>query len=582
MSSETIERPVESAPARWVRCAGCGAVLYARRISRELGVCPECGHHHRLTADERIRGLLDEGSVVELDHDPADGDPLGFTDTVAYPARRAAARAKTGLREAVVCVRGRVEGRPVVLAVMDFRFLGGSLSGAVGELITRAGEEALRRREPFVIVSASGGARMQEGPLSLMQMAKTSELIGRLDAAGVLVVSIVTDPTFGGVAASYATLADVIIAEPGARLGFAGPRVIEQTIRRPLPAGFQTAEFLLSRGLIDAVHPRAELRARLASLLAVTAAAGESTVDGLTDTLPGTARRGSDGGRELGAGVRAVEADGVVRDPGALPEVDPWIAVRGARDIARPTAADYLGRICSEFVELRGDRLGKDCPAVLGGIGLFDGAPVMVIGIRKGHTAAELGAADFGMASPAGYRKAARLMRLAAKLDIPVITLIDTPGAAPGLEAEENGQAYAISDSIRLMAGLPVPTVAVITGEGGSGGALALATADRVLMFAGAVYSVISAEGCAAILFGDASLAPDAARALRVDARQLLELGIVDGVIPEPDGGTQSDHDAAARALRAALTGALRELRALDKETLTRRRHTCFRSFAAD
>lgn len=556
MSSQTVERATGGEAARWLRCAGCGTVLYARRVERELGVCPDCGHHHRLAAAERIRGLLDEGSVVPIEADLVDADPLNFTDRVAYPDRRAAARAATGLREAVVCARGTVDGHPAVLAVMDFRFLGGSLGGAVGELITRAGEVALRRREPFVIVSASGGARMQEGPLSLMQMAKTSQLIGRLDAAGVLVVSIVTDPTFGGVAASYVTLADVIIAEPGARLGFAGPRVIEQTINRPLPPGFQTAEFLMAHGLIDAVHPRAELRARLASLLAVTGRAG--------------APRSS-----------TMDSDGVVRDLEALPEVDPWVAVRDARDITRPTAADYLGRLCSDFVELRGDRLGKDCPAILGGLGLLDGEPVMVIGVRKGHSAAELTAADFGMASPAGYRKAARLMRLAEKLGVPVVTLIDTPGAAAGIEAEEHGQAYAISENIRLMAGLGVPTVAVITSEGGSGGALALATADEVLMFGGAVYSVISAEGCAAILFGDAAKAPVAARAMRVDARQLLDLGIVDGVIPEPDGGTQADHDAAARSLRTALTAVLRRLREQDPDVRSRRRYERFRAFAA-
>ena len=171
-------------------------------------------------------------------------------------------------------------------------------------------------------------------------------------------------------------------------------------------------------------------------------------------------------------------------------------------------------------------------------------------------------------------------MRLAEKLGIPVVTLIDTPGAAPGVEAEEHGQAYAISDNIRLMAGLGVPTVAVITGEGGSGGALALATADEVLIFRGAVYSVISAEGCAAILFGDAAKAPIAARALRVDARQLLGLGIVDGVIPEPDGGTQADHDAAARSLRTALSAALSRLRALDPDARSRCRYERFRAFA--
>lgn len=550
------EAACAASPPNWRLCRGCGALVYGRRLARNLLVCPECDHHHPMTARERIDVLLDDGSTEFLEVDLADGDPLGFTDRIDYPQRRAQARARTGMAEAVLCATGTVEGTPAVLAVMDFRFLGGSLSSAVGELITRAGELALARHVPFVMVSASGGARMQEGVLSLMQMVKTSQLLGRLDAAGVLTVSVITDPTFGGVAASYATLADVIIAEPRARLGFAGPRVIEQTIRKPLPEGFQTAEFLMSHGLVDMLCPRAELRTRLASVL-----------------------RLARGGLPSPASVR--DADPVIRESGELAEVDAWTAVQTARNIRRPTAADYIGRICTEFVELQGDRLTGDCLAILGGLGMLADRPVVLIGVQKGHTAAELMARNFGMASPAGYRKSARLMRLAAKLGIPVVTLVDTPGASPGLEAEEHGQAFAIAENIRLMAGLPIPVVAVVIGEGGSGGALALAVADRVLMFDSAVYSVISPEGCAAILWSDATAAPVAARALRVDARHLLELGVVDGVIGEPDGGTQADHDLAARRLRAALTSALAELNQCTGQQLRERRQDRFRRFGA-
>ena len=222
----------------WELCPGCRAVLYGRRLARNLRVCPECGHHLRMTADQRLATLLDAGSVRAVDMRLPDADPLEFTDTAAYPHRRAEARRRTGLNEAVVCATGTVSGLPLVVAAMDFRFMGGSLGSAVGEAITQAGELALRRRVPLLIVSASGGARMQEGALSLMQMAKTSQMLGQLDAAGLLTVSLITDPTFGGVAASYAALADVIVAEPGARMGFAGPRVIAQTIRQPLPPGF--------------------------------------------------------------------------------------------------------------------------------------------------------------------------------------------------------------------------------------------------------------------------------------------------------------------------------------------------------
>ncbi|SBT42856.1 acetyl-CoA carboxylase, carboxyltransferase subunit beta [Micromonospora auratinigra] len=546
-----VASPAPAATADWVLCGGCRHLVYGKRLRRNLHVCPECDRHEPIGADERLRQLLDPGSVAPLDLPAVTADPLGFVDTVPYPQRVERARRATGVDEAVRCARGTVHGRPLVVAVMDFRFLGGSLGCAVGELITLAAETALADRTPLLIVAASGGARMQEGALSLMQMAKTAQALAALDEAGVLTVSLVTDPTFGGTAASFATLTDVIMAEPGARLGFAGPRVIEQTIRRPLPAGFQTAEFLLERGLIDLIRPRRELRATLADLLATVDAPAPAPVD----------------------------ADVLLRDPEQLPQRDAWQAVREARALERPTTLEYAARLLHGFVELRGDRAGADCPAIVGGVGRLDGRPVLLVGHRKGHTPAEMLAVNHGMASPAGYRKAQRLMRLAAKLGLPVVTLVDTPGAYPGLEAEEQGQAIAVAESIRLMSGLPVPVVSVVTGEGGSGGALALAVADRVYLCANAVYSVISPEGCAAILWKDATRAPTAARALRLEARELLRLGVVDAVVPEPAGGAGADPPAAAEQLRRALTRALHELSGLSPRQLVAERRARFRRF---
>lgn len=539
----------------WLLCPGCGEMIYGRSFDRANKVCPLCGHHAALNAPQRLAQLLDEGSMRVLDYTSPDSDPLGFADTEPYPERLRKARIRTGLDEAAVCARGAIEGHPVIVAVLDFRFLGGSLGAAVGEAITQAAEQALRERTPLVLVTASGGARMQEGVLALMQMAKTSQALGQLDEAGVLTVTIVTDPTFGGVAASFATLSDVIIAEPGARLGFAGRRVIEQTIRESLPADFQTAEFLLEHGIVDAIRPRHELRPTLARLLCATTRSGAAH-----------------------AGARE-PAPALVTDPGELADQHPWEAVRTARGLDRPSTLDYIGMLVSEFVELHGDRLGSDCPAVVGGVGYLADVPIVVIGTQKGHTAAELTERGYGMPSPAGYRKAARLMRLAAKLGLPVVTLIDTAGAHPGADAERNGQSVAIAENLRLMAGLPVPTVAVVIGEGGSGGALALAVTNQVLMCSNAVYSVISPEGCASILWKDAEAAPRAAEALRVDARSLLELGVIDGVVPEPHGGSGADHAAAASALREALTGVLHELMPLDAMTIVVDRRARFRRF---
>jgi acyl-CoA carboxylase subunit beta len=259
---------VEPEEALWVSCPACGDLTYARRFARNWRVCVGCGAHARLTATERLEQLFGAEPVRPLELPPAMVDPLGFSDRRPYLERLREARALTGLDEAVVCVEARIRGLPVIAVVMDFRFMGGSLGCGVGERITVAMETALDRDLPLVMVTASGGARMQEGAYSLMQMAKTTQALAALDEAGVLTISLVTDPTFGGVAASFASLADVIVAEPGTRMGFAGRRVIEQTIGQRLPDGFQTAEFLLAHGLVDCVVPRGALRHTLAHLLA--------------------------------------------------------------------------------------------------------------------------------------------------------------------------------------------------------------------------------------------------------------------------------------------------------------------------
>lgn len=542
----------DSDARRWILCPECRYVCPGRRAGHETGVCPSCGTHLSLTAPERLRQLLDEGSVMPLPRPRVVEDPLGFTDTLPYPERLRRARAATGLEEACLAALGRIGGAPVAVAVLDFRFLGGSLGTAVGETVTRAAETALERRIPLILVSASGGARMQEGPLSLMQMAKTVQAVTDLNRAGVLTVSVATDPTYGGVAASFATICDVIIAEPGARMGFTGPRVIEQTLGAPMPEGLQNAESLLEHGLIDAVRPRSALRPTIRSLLA--------------------ARPGQRTPRPLPEGVLVRTADGLDhRDPAQLPA--------RARETARPTTLDYARLMLSDFEELHGDRFSGDCPAIVGGIGTLEGTPLMLVGHQRGHTAAELAARDYGMASPDGYRKAVRLMRLAAKLGIPLVALVDTPGAHPGPESERGGQSHAIAASLATMADLPTPTVAVIVGEGGSGGALALAMADTVLMLENAVYSVMSPEGCASILWKDSSYAAEAARNLALSPSALLEIGAVDGVIREPESGAESDHRETARALSAVLAHTLDRLSTLRTPDLLELRHRRYRAF---
>jgi acetyl-CoA carboxylase carboxyl transferase subunit beta len=539
---------------QWVKCPSCDAFLYIKRLERNLRVCPECRHHFRLSVADRVAQLLDDGELDERGQDVETVDVLGFVDSKPYTDRLEQARRKTGRRDAASYGLGSIGGCPVIVAAMDFGFMGGSMGGAVGEIITRAAEEALETRTPLLLITASGGARMQEGCVSLMQLAKTSQTLARLKDAGVLCVCLLTDPTFGGVTASYAMLGDVLIAEPGALIGFAGPQVIEQTIRQQLPEGFQTAEFLLEHGMLDLVAPRENLRQTLTKLLRMHAASRP-------ERLP------------QGEGAP------VITDPAALPLRDAWDVVRLARDLGRPTTLEYAALVCDDFLELQGDRLYGENSSIVGGLGTLAGRTVMLIGHQKGHSTADLVARNFGMPEPEGYRKAMRLMAYAARFGIPVVTLVDTPGAYPGLGAEERGQAVAIAQSIMEMARLPVPIVTVVTGEGGSGGALALAVGDRVLMMENAYYSVISPEGCSVILWRNAAEAAKAAEALRVRASELLRLRIMDAVVPEPEGGAHADPVAAAANLKEALVTCLNELLPLPADALLEARYQRFRLF---
>jgi acyl-CoA carboxylase subunit beta len=540
---------------QWTRCPSCEAFVYFKRLQRNLGVCPECNYHFRIPVATRLEQLLDEGSFEELSGDLEPLDALAFADSKPYSQRIEEAQRKTGLREGITYGTGTVGGQPLVVAVMNFSFIGGSMGSAVGEGVTRAAELALERRMPLLVVCASGGARMQEGCVSLMQMVKTSAAFARLHEEGILSICLLTDPTYGGVSASFATLGDVLIAEPNTYIGFAGPKVIEQTIRQQLPEGFQTAEFLLDHGQLDLVEPRENLQNVLRKLLEL------HTLDG--GSLPET------------------EGSEPVSDPDTLPKRSAWDIVPIARNIERPNTLEYVGYVFDDFQELYGDRLFDEDAAIVGGVGRLGDVAVVVLGHQKGHTTSEMMERNFGMPNPEGYRKGMRLMEHAARFGMPVVTLVDTPGAYPGLGAEERGQSVALAESIMLMTRLPVPTVTLITGEGNSGGAIALAAADRVLLMENAYYSVISPEGASTILFKDAAQAPRAAEALRIVGADLLRLGIVDAVVPEPDGGAHTDPPAAAANVKTALVAALGELIGTPVDQLLKDRYERFRKFGA-
>ncbi len=536
-----------------VKCPGCRRVIDQDKLVANLEVCPRCGRHLRVSGRKRMRMTVDAGSFVEWDAELAATDFLEFP---GYVEKLAAAREKTHEKDAVVCGRGRIGGHDCALFFMNADFMMGSMGTVVGEKICRVFERALEEGLPVVGFTVSGGARMQEGTTSLMQMAKVSAAVRRHSEAGLLYVTVLTDPTTGGVTASFAMEGDVIIAEPGALVGFAGPRVIEQTTHKRLPNGFQRSEFLVEHGFCDLIVERKDMVATLAELLALHA--GEAPAAGAPHALAHEEPR-------RGRGAR----------PKRSPEPESaYDIVKLTRSTDRATALELIERGLDGFVELHGDRLFADDAAVVAGIGWKGDRVLTVIGIERGNSTKERVRRNFGMAHPEGYRKALRLMRQAEKFGRSVVCLVDTSGAYCGIGAEERGQGEAIATNLVEMSGLRVPIVSVVVGEGGSGGALGLAVADRVLMLGSAVYSVVSPEGCASILWKDAKRADEAAAALHITGHDLAELGLVDGVVSD----LGLTHAEIAHDLMREIELSLDELEQLDADELVARRYDKFRA----
>jgi acetyl-CoA carboxylase carboxyl transferase subunit beta len=552
-------------------------MLFNKQLEKLGRVCSNCNHHFRLSAEARLEMLLDAGSFSERDADLVSVDPLGFVDQKPYPDRVVAAQTATGLRDAAVWGLGRIDGRQVAVCVMDFGFMGGSMGSVVGEKVARAAEAALAERIPLVVVSASGGARMQEGTLALMQLAKTMAALERLRAAGVPFISVMSDPTTGGVFASYAAVGDVNLAEPNALIGFAGARVSAGTIATELPAGFQRAEFLYEHGFVDRVVHRAALRDELAALLRLLLPIGaEAPAEVLAQAFNPLGFLSS-----LAEKVMP-EAEAAARNGATASGADEvWARVQLARNLKRPRTLELVAAMADEFIELHGDRLFREDEAIVAGLARIDGRRVVVVGQQKGTETEENIRRNFGMPHPEGYRKAIRTMELAERFGMPVVTFVDTPGAFPGPGAEERGVAEAIARSIGLMSRLRTPIVTLITGEGGSGGALAIAVGDVVIALENAVYSVISPEGCASILWRTSDQAATAAAAMKMTAADQLALGVVDEVIPEPGEGAHTDHAETARRLRAAIVRRLEALAAVPLDELLEARYRRYRSLGA-
>ena len=550
--SEKIDIP----EGLWKKCRICKEPIFAEDVKSNLYTCPKCGGYFRVHAYRRIEMLVDDGSFIEWNKTMPISNPLDFPD---YETKLEEERQKSKLNEAVVTGEATIGNVRTAIAVCDARFMMSSMGRVVGEKITAAVEKATEEKMPIIIFSCSGGARMQEGMISLMQMAKTSAALKRHHEAGQLFISFLTDPTMGGVSASFAMLGDIILAEPKALIGFAGPRVIAQTIGTKLPEGFQSAEFLLEHGFIDAIVERSEQRSVLKKILRAH-----------TSGFKKVARQESQD-----ENTEKVEE----KRPKVKAPKTAWDSVLLSRRPDRPTAKDYIDRMFSFFLELHGDRLSGDDGAIVGGIANYYGKPVMVVAEQKGKSIKENKIRNFGMPNPSGYRKALRLMKHAQKFNMPIICIVDTPGAFCGIEAEEKGQAEAIARALFEMSDMTVPILSVVIGEGGSGGALALAVANEVWMLEHSIYSILSPEGFASILYKDAKKSKEAAEVMKITSKELLALGVIDRVIKEDIPLTVDTMDTVIEEMVSNMDDFFEKNSSKSKEEIAEDRYNRFRKF---
>lgn len=537
-----------------VTCPKCGRTLSGREAYDLLYICPECGTHITIGALARISMVVDENTFEPWFEQIEGGNPLGFA---GYEEKVSMFQEKTGISEAVLIGQGKINGEDAAVGVCDANFLMGSMGYVMGERITRAFEQATRLRLPVFMFCCSGGARMQEGIVALMQMEKTAAAIKRHSEAGLFYCSILTDPTMGGVTASFASLGDVILAEPGARIGFAGPRVIQQTIGQTLPEGFQTSEFLLDHGMIDRIVERKEIKETMHYLLRVHK---RGTYDAF------------DVNRDAAKKIEILQKlSGETKTA--------WEKVKICRSSERPTSLDYITRIFDDFREMHGDRYYDDDRALIGGTAFLDGQPVTVLGELRGHTLEECMRRNFGMPMPDGYRKVVRLMKQAEKFHRPIISFIGTPGAFCGVEAEERGQGRAIAESIMEMSALKVPVLCILIGECGSGGALATSVGNQVWMMEHATYAIVSPEGYSSILWKTEERAEEAASVMKMTAQDLVRMQIVDRIIPEMGVAGEQNMDQISSYIKAGILEYLNSAAKMSEEGIVEERYQRFRRY---
>ena len=532
-------------------CNSCKSEIQRSELDNNYSICPHCGYYMRMHARKRISSLGDKKSFREWDANMKFSNPLNDRE---YAEKSNKASLKHKLNDAIITGEMDIEGFCVAIGVMDTRYMMASMGYVVGEKITRLFEKATKKRLPVIMFCCSGGARMQEGIISLMQMEKTAAAVRLHSEAGLLYISVLTNPTMGGVAASFAALADIILAEKNAMIGFAGQRVIEQNTGEKLPSGFQTAEFQKEKGFVDVVLERQQIRDYLACLLRLHCSKVKY---------------------RFGTYEQKMDNDIMNYEVSSI-----WKKVQLARSKDRPTSMDYISKLFTNFVELSGDRATGDDPAIVAGLAEFNGCPVTIVGQQKGKkTMQEAIFRNWGMPSPSGYRKALRLIKQAEKFHRPVVCLVDTIGAACDKKAEECGQGWAIAKLLDELSAIKTPILSIIISEGGSGGALALAVGNEVWILENAVYSILTPEGYASILWKDNSKAPEAAKLMKMEAGDLLRLGIVDKIISETKPVTIENMDDICKELENQIRAFLEKYEKVRPEKIAKKRYQRFRKY---
>ena len=528
------------------QCLLCEEEISQSEAYLKWRVCPYCRFHYTLTARQRIDLVADTRSFRESFKFLSSISPMSFSPRSSRQNLLLSGQSRTGLTEATVTGRCKINGTEVMLIVLDFGFMGGSMGSVVGEKVALGLEAAAKHDLPAVALVSGGGARVQEGVLALMQMAKTVTAANRLRDKGRPFVVVLANPSTGQAYASFANLADVILAEPGALIGLSPLRTLREAFGKPLPSDAHTAEAHLSHGLLDGVVDREDLKETLSTLINVLSLLKRNAPEFKDIPEPSVQE---------------------VADPEA------WEAVARSRHSGRPSSSVYIPEVLDDFIELHGDRVSSDDRSILGGIGYLAGEPVAVIGQER----RTVGSGDRYHTFPDGLRKAQRIIETAGRFGLPLVTLIDTQGADPGLEAEEQGIGYTIAQTLSLMADVPVPTVSVIIGEGGSEAALALGMSDRVLMQQNAICSPVSLNHTLGGPSPSRTLDREAAEAMVLTAADCVDLGIADSVVPEPPDGAHSSPQQAAEFLRYAVMREFAQITRMSTSRLLRERHRKFR-----